>query len=127
MIEDEGLMNSLGTMTFLSTRWPPPSSMCFWKLPAMQISLPGRVSGASSVTDESGLPCALEPAIRRASSRAASPSRRMWIRLWWSLPPEASLRSMTTSSPPRLTTTAERPSPSEPWYVARRMVRSLLS
>jgi hypothetical protein len=70
MIEELGLMNSLGTMTFLSTRCPPPSSMCFWKLPAMQISLPGRVSGASSLSDESGVPCALEAAVERSVALA---------------------------------------------------------
>ena len=56
MIADDGLMNSFGTILVLSTRWPPPSSMCAWKLPATASSLPGRLIGGRSSTSPSGRP-----------------------------------------------------------------------
>src|SRR4029079_18215502 len=116
MIEDEGLMNSFGTIFVLSTRSPPPSSMWAWKLPATARSLPGRRIGASSWTESRGWPPPASAALRTSSSMAGPA---------WSSPSRAPVRPPLTSTivslPASPLTAPARGLPSGPRKLARRM------
>ena len=126
MIDDDGLMNSFGTITVLSTRCPPPSSMWAWKLPATASSLPGRRIGASSSTELERLATAgIGRGARGIERRRPGLEEHRACRRRYR-PPDASTRSTIVSSPASPMTAPDGGCPSGPRKVARRMVAVLL-